>query len=388
MIDVFSQTFSELKADRFRTFLSLLGVCIGIFSIVAVLTLVDSLQDTVEEGFADFGSDVLFVESIPLEPDLNEDGQFRWWEYISRPPVTIRDFKYLDSHLESSVSRAYACHLDDVVGVYGDCRLLLHSPLKSGRTFSEAEVQRGAPVALIGRDVAEKYFPRCSNPVGRSLSADGTPCTVIGVFEKAGAMTVSTIDIDQSIVVPYGALHNISAGRGSIAVSGISEEELKLRIREFRHTAPGRPEDFSINRLSFIVDEMDEIFEMIEKLGWILGIFSLLTGGFGIANIQFVSVEERRCEIGIKRALGAKRRVIITQFLEESVIMSLMGGLLGEALVLAATLAIPSGSLHLHLSTGNALAGIFISILLGLVFGVSPARAASRLSPMEAIRKQ
>jgi putative ABC transport system permease protein len=174
------------------------------------------------------------------------------------------------------------------------------------------------------------------------------------------------------------------------------EGAVRALMRACRRLGPGQRDDFALNRLSYLLDEMNSLFSMVAKLGWIVGIFSLLVGGFGIANMLYVSVEERRPEIGICRALGARRRVIVRQFLGEAVTLSLLGGLTGILFVqillvlLRAFLAVKGGSadfLPLMLSPRAVLSGLSAALLIGLIFGVTPARHASRLAPVEAINK-
>ena len=393
MRDLLAQAFGELKADRFRTLLSLLGVAIGIFSIVAALTLVDSLKTVVHEGFESYGGDLLFVDREPLEPDLNEDGVFRWWAYASRPPVSWREYKFLKDRggaltEDRAFGRiAYVGYGQDVVGVAGDWTLLVPQALSAGRGFTAAEVEEGAAVTLVGAEVDAQ----CGDP----LWIDGARYEVIGVFEKAGAGTVSPVDVDRVRLVPYRTMRG-AVLRSSILLSDADEARIRGLMRACRRIRPGEPDDFALNRLSFLLDEMNDLFALVSRIGWMIGLFSLLVGGIGMANMLYVSVEERRTQIGICRALGAPRRVIVGQFLGESAMLSLLGGLSGIALAGLAILAVkgwnvmqatsgPGGSLPLGLSLRATLSGLGISLVIGLLSGVAPARSAARLAPVEAM---
>ena len=412
MGDFWAQAFRELKADRFRTRLSLLGVAVGIFSIVAALTLVDALQKSIREGFSVYGGDLLFVDRMPLEPDLDEAGHFRWWDYALRPEVSWREYRYLEEQGEGAFSQiAFARYGAERVGVAGAWRLLVPGALAEGRGFTERELRDGAPVMLAGSGVeARKGVPL--HP-GDALWIEGVRYEVIGIFAKAGLNTVSTVDVDNVRLVPERTMAVSAAGgageRCSILLADADEAAVRALMRACRRLGPGQRDDFALNRLSYLLDEMTSIFKLVAKLGWIIGVFSLLVGGFGIANMLYVSVEERRPQIGICRALGARRRVIVRQFLGESAVLSLLGGLAGMALVqallwlLRLVLALRAGAglaaaagpaaagsaaelLPLFLSPRAAISGLAAALLIGLVFGVSPARRASLLPPVEAIK--
>lgn len=387
MNDFWTQAFRQLKADRFRTLLSLLGVAIGIFSIVAALTLVDSVQTSVREGFSAFGSDLLFIDREPLEPDLNEDGVFRWWEYATRPSVTWREYQYVKEIGDGTAfdQIAFAAYGPETVGVDGNWSLLVPQSLAQGRYFTQRELEEGLPVVIVGSAVEATGGRKitCGDP----LWLEGKRYEVIGVFAKAGLTTVSPVDVDKVRLVSYKSQRQAPI-RSSIVVSGANPERIRTIIREYRRLSPGQENNFALNRLSFLLDEINEIFALLSKLGWIIGIFSLLVGGFGIANMLYVSVEERKPQIGICRALGAKRRRIEREFLGEATILSLMGGSAGIALVEILLLTFRlSGkmSLPLSLSPRAIMTGLIVAIIIGLVFGVAPARHAAKLHPVEAI---
>lgn len=387
MNDFWTQAFRQLKADRFRTLLSLLGVAIGIFSIVAALTLVDSVQTSVREGFSAFGSDLLFIDREPFEPDLNEDGVFRWWEYATRPSVTWREYQYLKERGDGTAfdQIAFAAYGPETVGVDGNWSLLVPQSLAQGRYFTQRELEEGLPVVIVGSAVEATGGRKiiCGDP----LWLEGKRYEVIGVFAKAGLTTVSPVDVDKVRLVSNKSQRQAPL-RSSIVVSGANPERIRTIIREYRRLSPGQEDNFALNRLSFLLDEMNEIFAILSKLGWIIGIFSLLVGGFGIANMLYVSVEERKPQIGICRALGAKRRRIEREFLGEATILSLLGGSAGITLVEILMLTYRlSGkmSLPLTLSPRAIITGLIVAIIIGLIFGVAPARHAAKLHPVEAI---
>lgn len=383
MNDYLAQVFSSLKADRFRTLLSLAGVAVGIFSIVAALTLVGVLQRTLADSFDSFGGDLLFVEREPLEPDLSEDGVFRWWEYASRPAVTWEDYRYLAARSAAYSQIAFVAYGPETVGVAGSWPLLINVPIAAGRSFSPKELENGLPVVLTGADTE-------SRP-GETLWLDGCRYEVIGVFEKAGMTTVCPVDVDKIRLVPFKP-HRHPFLRGSILLSGADPVQVRAAMRERRRLSPLQRDDFSLNRLTFLRDEIDKLLAIAARLGWIIGLFSLLAGGFGIANMLYVSVEERKQEIGIRRAIGAGRRTIVGTFLGEAAVLSLAGGTAGTMLaqILLLLLRLSGGRfaslLPFVLPFPAVFSGLAAALLLGLLFGTAPARAAARLHPVEAMR--
>lgn len=383
MNDYLAQAFRSLKADRFRTLLSLAGVAVGIFSIVAGLTLVEVLRRTLTDSFAACGSDLLFVEREPMEPDLNEDGVFRWWEYAARPPVTWEDYRYIAVQPDAWTQIAFAAYGTETVGVAGDWQLLVNLPLAAGRRFSRQELESGAPVVMAGAETEARP--------GEAIWLDGHRYEVIGTFEKAGMMTVSPVDADRVYLVPFKP-HRHTIQRGSILLAGADPEQIRRLMRESRRLSPLQQDDFALNRLSFLLEEIEDLLSLVARIGWIIGLFSMLAGGFGIANMLYVSVEERKAQIGICRALGARQRTVIAEFLGEAALLSLSGGSAGIMLVQIALLSAHAfsgafaASLPLVLPFSAVAAGLGTALVLGLAFGVAPARMAARLNPVEAIR--
>ena len=278
-----------METDRFRKRLSLLGVAVGIYSIVTALSLVDCLQASVQEGFAAYGGDILFVDREPFEPDLNEDGVFRWWNYAGRPAVTWQEYRYLSESFPESAFLAYGL---STVGVDGSWPLLVNHPLAEGRGLTAGELADGAARCLAGSETEARS--------GDSRWIDGVRYEVIGVFEKAGMTTVSPVDIDHVLLVPYKSMKG-PVLRSSIAVAEADANSVRERMRNYRRLSPLDADNFAINRMSFLRDEMDEIFKLVARLGWLVGIFSLLAGGIGMANMLYVAVEERKAEIGRRK---------------------------------------------------------------------------------------
>jgi putative ABC transport system permease protein len=407
----------DLLADKFRTTLSLAGVSIGIFSIVAVFTVVDSLKESVNEGFRKFGRDVVMVERVPLEPDFDRDGRQKLWQYESRPQIGWPEYLFLQENSAAAGNMAFSASFEmecaagresydegAFVAVDGDWRMLVQEKILHGRGFTSGELASGAAVTIIGSEVAQKLFSEIADPVGKMITVGGTPLRIIGIFDSAGDNLVGMMDVDCVRLIPVKFAFRVAditspAVKTRIVASphqagekspdGISKEELKselrMLMRQYRRLRPVQEDDFALNELSFVAEQFQSVFGMVNTVGWLVGIFSLLVGGFGIANIMYVSVEERTRIIGIKKALGARKRVITMQFLAEAATLSTLGGLAGIVLVWFATLLIPDTLFPIYLSPVNVLKGIAIALVIGIVSGVAPARYAASLHPVEAI---
>ena len=382
-----------LGRERVRTALSLAGVCIGIFCIVASMTLFDSLHKSLREGMETFGAEAVFVEKVPLEPDLDESGVFRWWKYMGRPEPSWEEFLYLKERCTLARVITYTAVFQDgkIIGVSEGWRCAVPNATASGREFSLRELRGGAAAAIAGAsaDTGED---------GRSVEISGIKIPVIGVLKPGGISSVGIVgDVDNALIVPYLWVHSAAAlksGKRTITVfpaDGVSEEalkgELSKLLRRFRRVPDGADEGFAINSMSFIASEVSSLFSTIGSVGWIIGFFSLLIGGFGIANIMFVSVAERTREIGLQKALGATRAVILLQYLAEAAFLSIAGAIAGIALVMLLCVAIPSSAIELAVSAGTALSALAAALLLGTASGLAPALRASSLPPVEALSK-
>lgn len=398
--------FSQLKVDKFRTFLSLLGVCIGIFSIVAVITVVSFLQDGIIDSLSSFGSDMVFVRKMSMDP---EDDFSKWWKFRSRPNVKYAEYEFLEKNAKTVEKIAYRADFIKPVKYQGNSfakgaclgaspgwEMFHQGDMAAGRVLSESEVRNGTRVAVIGKEVATAIFPNGEDPLGKIVKVGGADLTVIGVFDKMGSnQMVDMINVDNAVVMPYKCVQTIvdlDIFDGPIAIvprKDVSYEEftseIRTLLRQYRRLRPIQEDNFSITSMSFLVDEITEVFSLVNLIGWIIGGFSLLIGGFGIANIMFVSVKERTNQIGIQKALGAKRKVIVSQFLIESATLSLAGGFVGIMLVYIITLFLRGTIFAVSLTLESVFIGMAISLVIGIVAGVAPALSAARLNPVDAI---
>lgn len=400
-----------LKSNLLRTILSLLGVTIGIFAIISVLTLVDSLEKNIKDSLNFLGSSVIYVEKWPFIGG----NDFAWWEYLRRPQASYNEYRFLEANLkyQNGIS-IFAGRGNQIIkrnsNSIGQVRLVGGSPgyntifevnIEKGRYFTPEELEGGRSVAIIGYDVATTLFPNGEEPVGQDVKIKNLKYKVIGVVKREGQSFMGFTSSDYTTIIPYNNFRRLyQTGTGlyneigsRIGIKGFDYDvglvELENEIRGLMRTKRGlRPKDkdtFVMNRPEALANAISGVFDVIGLAGWVIGGFSILVGGFGIANIMFVSVKERTSIIGLQKSLGAKNYFILFQFLFEAIFLSLIGGLGGLGLVYLITF-IPMGDLVVTLTIENIVLGLTVSSIIGLVSGIIPAAMAARMDPVAAIR--
>lgn len=403
----FRFAISALKSNLTRTILSLLGVTVGIFAIIAVFTLVDSLEKNIKSSFSFLGTNVMRVDRFPF---ASGPSNYPWWKYFQRPPGTVAEYKFLKERITESEgvtisvsantlvqagNNAYqGMELNGVAYTYPD---VYEIELEEGRYFSETEVNSASNLAIIGKKIANTLYPNQSI-IGKEIKIKGMKYVVVGVLKEEGEGLFDLPSKDEACLIPYGAFTKIFyTGKNgiepTIAVKGKDddiglvalENEMTGLLRAKRGLKPIQDDNFSLNKTEFIQNSIGAIFDVISVAGWVIGGFSILVGGFGIANIMFVSVRERTNIIGIQKSLGAKNYFILFQFLFEAVLLSLIGGMTGILLVFLLSF-VQLGALELSLSFGNIILGLGVSSIIGVVSGIVPATLAARMDPVEAIR--
>lgn len=396
----------SVMVNRLRTFLSLFGISIGIFSIISVFTVLDWMEKSIRDSIASLGDNVIYVHKFPwgFEPDR------AWWDLIKRPNVSERDYEAVVRNatraeaicLQASRSvrleyRSNSASDVPIVAVSQNYENVRSFEIERGRYFSKYEESAGKNVVVLGAELVEQLFGDVP-PLGKTISISNFKATVIGVFKKEGKGGISDSGMDRVAVLPINFGRNfinmrnrsidmtlIIKGKDEVAVEELTDEA-RMILRAARRLHPGTEDDFSINRASLISQGFDSVFAGINLGGWVIGGFSILVGGFGIANIMFVSVRERTNIIGIQKALGAKRGFILQQFLFESILLSIAGGIIGLMLIFIGTLGINyMFELNMHLTFGNLFLAIFISGMIGIIAGYAPAYAAAKMDPVEAM---
>jgi putative ABC transport system permease protein len=397
---------NSVVANKLRTFLSLFGITIGIFSIISVFTVLDWMQKSIHDSISTLGDNVLYVQKFPWSFDRN----LAWWDIIKWPVISKDDFQ---SVLNKSAKSNFACLSIEqpeqikyhknlasdirIDAVTYDFQNIRSFDIENGRYFSPEESASGKNVAIIGAVIAERLFEK-NNPVGKQITIAGKKTNIIGVFKKEGKGGITDNGLDEMTLVPLNfgktfinmknyfldATLMIKAKPG-VALQELSDETTMI-LRAARRLQPKEINNFSVNKPSMLTQGFDAVFVGINIGGWIIGGFSILVGGFGIANIMFVSVRERTNIIGIQKALGAKRFFILQQFLVESVLLSVIGGLLGVLMIFIATLVINYlYDLNMYLTVANVFLAVFISGIIGIVAGYAPASVAAKMNPVEAI---
>ena len=398
--------FHSVIVNKLRTFLSLFGITIGIFSIISVFTVLDWMEKSIKDSISTLGDNVIYVQKFPWSFDPN----LAWWDIIKWPPVSEEDYEAI---VRKSTKAESACLLVSqseqirfrknsasdvpVAATTLEFKDIRNFEIEKGRYFSAYEDESGKNVAIIGYEIANKLFDT-ADPVGKEITIAGFKTLVIGVMKKEGKGGISDSGMDEVVLIPfeYGRTfinmryrfvetQMMIKARPGVAVEELSDD-VTMILRAARRLQPDEINNFSVNKASMLSQGFEAVFAGINIGGWVIGGFSILVGGFGIANIMFVSVRERTNIIGIQKALGAKRFFILQQFLVESVLLSVIGGIFGIILIALGTLVINYlFDLDIYLTAANAVLAIFISGLIGVVAGYAPAYAAAKMNPVEAI---
>lgn len=401
-----SFAFNALRTNKLRTMLSLLGVTVGIFSIIAVLAAVDSMDKKITKDLSDMDRNTIYLMRFSFGPsDIPRwkrqqfpDVSYEEYEYLRRSVSDIdkmsfnlfsrnENIKYESKTVNSIRVKPSTYEFIDIEAI----------KIESGRYFNESESNSGTPVIIIGSEVASGLFEN-TDPLGKKIRLYGQKFTVIGVLKKQGQGAFGDSN-DVAVFFPVNFLRRLYGDNNKAITPAILikpkknididefKAEITQKLRTKRGLKPGDIDNFFINILSGFTDFIDNILGQLNVGGWAISAFSLLVGGFGIANIMFVSVKERTNLIGIQKALGAKNKFILFQFLFEAIILSVLGGIIGMLLVWIISIIITAAfDFEFVLSGFNMILGTSLAAFIGLVSGIIPAIKASQLDPVEAIR--
>lgn len=396
--------WAALRGNVLRTMLSLLGVTVGIFSIIGVLTMVDSLEANVKNALSSIGEKTIYVDKFPWIME----GEYPWWKYFMRPDPTFEEYEFLKDHMKhaqavsiidynlANVKYKSSSFRALIQGITYEFDQVSEIPVIEGRYFTESEAESGSNVTIIGAEVAETLFGN-ENGLGKSIKINGNKFTVIGIQEKKGKQLIDVGgNPDQKAFVPFLKHKRMfSSGEldGTIVLEAYEndnnmemlESEATGLMRTARGLRPKEDTNFALNRPDALAKATSSIFDALRIGGYVIGAFALLIGGFGIANIMFVSVKERTNIIGIQKSLGAKNYFVLFQFLFESVFLCLIGGLFGLFLVYLISF-VDLGMLDLILTPKNIMFGVMVASFIGILSGIIPASQAARMNPVIAIR--
>ena len=407
----FSQAMDQLLGNKLRSFLSLLGITIGIFCIIGVKSAINSLEDNIKGSFEKLGNDVIYLSKMPWGENPGEN----YWKYQRRPQPNHDDLIAIQEKVKTADKAAFTLFLGSktlkysnnsvenvfAIGVTYDYAEIFKLKFEQGRYLTPTEYQHGTDLVVIGHTVAEQLFGAL-DPVGKEILLYGKKMRVIGVIEKSGRDLINPVNFDESVLLSYetarkvtnvkpkfgrmGASLNVKAAEG-VSLAQLTEDVTGV-LRNVRRLKPREDNNFSVNEISILTKLIGNVFGVLNLMGIVIGGFALIVGMFSVANIMFVSVKERTNIIGIKKALGAKRFVILLEFLIESIILCVLGGIFGLLLIFGITALLSTFlPFDIYLSFSNAITGVIASVGVGIIAGMIPAIQASKMDPVEAMRK-
>jgi len=402
----FKMALEEFRSNKLRTFLSLFGITVGIFCIIGVLATVDSLEKNVKADINKLGTKTVYVDK------WDYTGQIPWWKLINRPVPKYEEAKMLK--LRSSLAKNVAFNIstngrieweDEAVtnvnlyGITEDFSHIQTLDMEMGRFLQQNDFDGGANDCIIGYSIAEKLFTNPAKAVGQQIKFLGKNANVIGLIKKQGQSMLGGWDFDECIITSYGYMRTLikeDNAQPVLMVQGpenvpmsVLRDDIQGAMRSIRKIGPTQTDNFSMNDVEAFAAFAGSIFSGVNMGGWFIASLSLIVGMFGVANIMFVTVRERTGQIGLKKAIGAKRSSIMTEFLLESAFLCIMGGAFGLLLVFILTKIISSSmGFPIFISINILSLAISICIITGVLAGIIPAFIAARMDPVVAIRSK
>jgi putative ABC transport system permease protein len=393
-------SISAVLANKLRSGLTTLGIIIGILTVSLMAMAIDGLHAAFLRSVSALGSDVFYIEKFPWESDN------AWWKYRSRRDFNLRDGKRIleeSTHamaVSAEASSNWPVKYKDrsaqgvwICGNNEQSALVRQLTLKEGRFLSEADVNGARPVCVLGAEIADKLFPN-ESPIGKRMQIGSKNVEVIGVNEKFGQFLFG--NMDHQVIIPitrfmtdyqrYPYVFFMVKVR-DVKQMEEAREELRGVVRKIRRVPPDAEDDFAINQQDMVIQTFNRVGGIIASVGLFITGLSLFVGGIGIMNIMFVSVAERTREIGIRKAIGAKRRTILLQFLIEAMLVCLFGGLIGLAIAYPASLGLKK-LMPTSISPTVVGIAILVSLITGVAAGFMPAWRAARMNPVDALRAE
>ena len=393
-------SYKAITANKMRSVLATLGIVIGIIAVTLMQTAIEGINRAFEESIASIGADVLYVQKF--EWFGSEDFEF----YRNRKDITMENYQFLRNHLQSASSicpsagtgrdvQYGSLSLENVIvlGTTAEYQKTFGVNMEEGRFFSENESENGYPVVVIGMDVKKAFFDNI-DPIGKPIKIGTYTFKIIGVLEKQGSM-LGLFSLDNRVVIPINRFFKLFGTRRSLSINikaadinnlDETKEEVISVMRKTRKVPLGGKDDFGVNQQEAFKATYEQLTSLIKIIGLLITSLSLIVGSVGITNIMFVSVKERTKEIGIRKAIGARKTVILMQFLIESVIICLLGGITGLMIAFPISLLIDALVLPTAMPLWVVVLGLFISVLFGILAGFFPAYNAAKLDPVDSLR--
>jgi putative ABC transport system permease protein len=410
VVSSFVMALQELWKNKLRTTLSLFGIMIGIFCLIGVLVVVNSLEQNIQNEVKSLGTNTIYVDKWDYSAGGGPD--YPWWKYVNRPSPRYNELleiaertpsaKYVAFKIESQDNVDYKNNTLSNVQLYGiseQFNNIQPVEVQWGRYISDAEFSQGSNTLVIGIDVAEKLFGAPEIATGKEVTVRGKKMQVIGVIKKQGKQMIGGWNFDQNVVMPYRFARSIMdekkadplilvQGQDNMSSKSV-KDDLTGTMRAIRKLTPTKEENFTLNDINDFSAAISNAFVSLNIGGWAIAALSLIVGMFGVANIMFVSVRERTSQIGLKKAVGAKSRVILTEFLLESAFLCIIGGVIGLILVFLLSKVLTSAlNFPVFISTDNLVLAMIVCIVVGILAGYIPARQAARMDPVVAIRSK
>jgi putative ABC transport system permease protein len=406
-ISSFLIALQELLKNKLRTFLSLFGVTIGIFCIISVLATVNSLEYNIQDQIKSLGTNTIYIDKWEYG---NGGPDYPYWKYAKRPAPKFYEVQQIKSRTSAAAYAAFIINTSSNVDV-GDNTLqgirlygvseeypdVQPVEIQYGRFLSDADFSTGSNAVVIGNEVAEKLFGSANLSVGKTITIKGRKNVVVGTIKKQGNQLVGGWEFDKCAILSYYYARTIMdenrsdpllivKGKEGIS-SKLLKDELKGTMRSIRMLSPTEEDNFSLNDINDFSDALSKAFVSVNIGGWAIGALSFVVGIFGVANIMFVTVKERTTQIGLKKAIGAKNGMILTEFLLESAFLCIIGGLIGLVLVFILTKVITKVfNFPVFLSPAIIAMALLICIVAGILAGIVPAYRAATMNPVVAIR--